>query len=106
MLENMNNFSLKKHFAIEISPYIIRFQISECLEKNTWASCFELCLSLYFGSRFNLRTFDLLKTTDLGKTLHIFEACVETLQVLLLILKESPLSDIVAAFLNKIKFRI
>ena len=48
-------------------------------------------MSLYFGSRFNLTTINLLETADLGKTLHIFEASTGTLQVLLLILEESPL---------------
>ena len=68
------------------------------------ASWFEIYMSLYFGSRFNLTTINLLETTDLGKTLHIPEASMRTLQVLLLILEESPLSDIAAIFLNKIKF--
>ena len=63
-------------------------------------------MSLHFGSRFNLMTINLLETADLGKTLHIVEASTGTLQVLLLILEESPLSDIVVIFLNKIKSQI
>ena len=51
-------------------------------------------------------TINLLETADLDKTLHIVEASTGTLQVLLLILEESPLSDIVVIFLNKIKSRI
>ena len=45
----------------------------------------------FISDRFTLTTINLLETADLGKTLHIFEASTGTLQVLLLILEESPL---------------
>ena len=62
-------------------------------------------LALYLRSRFNSKV-NPLKTADLGKTLHIFAASMEILQILPLFFKTSPFLFIIAIFLNKILLEI
>ena len=55
---------------------------------------------LYLRTLFNLTTINPLETADLGKILHTFVASMGTLQMLPLILENSPFPCINAIFLN------
>ena len=61
---------------------------------------------LYSRSLFSLTTINPLETAGLGKKLHIFPASAGMLQMLPLILKNSPFPCIIAIFLNKILLEI
>ena len=65
----------------------------------------------HFGSGcdaalFSLTTINPLETAGLCKVLHIFAAIMEILQMLPLILENSPFACIIAIFLNKIILEI
>ena len=61
---------------------------------------------MYFRSRYNLTTINPLETAGLGRILHTFAGSMSILQILPLILENSPFPCIIAIFLNKILLEI
>ena len=81
----------------------MRFQINKHLSYNLWT---KYTRRLHLRSRFNLTTINPLETAGLGKIFHIFVASEGMLQMLPLILENSPFPHINAVFLNKIPSEI
>ena len=67
-----------------------------------WANWFEVCITLYLRSLFNLTKINPLETGGHDKILHTFQVSIRTLQMLPLILENSTFPCIIAIFLNKI----
>ena len=81
----------------------MRFQINKHLSYNLWT---KYTRHLHLRSRFNLTTINPLETVGLGKIFHIFVASEGMLQMLPLIIENSPFTYINAVFLNKIPLEI